>query len=74
MKKLSAIVGLRTIKTAAAIIIALAIVSRYGASSARDKSAARLVFQLFFISITRDSMAHFSKNNRHGAALAKKCR
>ena len=35
MKKLSAIVGLRTIKTAAAIIIALAIVSRYGASSAK---------------------------------------
>ena len=35
MKKLPAIVGLRTIKTAAAIIIALAIVNQYGASSAK---------------------------------------
>ena len=35
MKKLSSIIGLRTIKTAAAIIIALAIVNQYGTSSAK---------------------------------------
>ena len=35
MKKLSDLIGLRTIKTAAAIIIALAIVNQYGTSSAK---------------------------------------
>ena len=35
MQKLSSIIGLRTIKTAAAIIIALAIVNQYGTSSAK---------------------------------------